>query len=63
MVPQAAAERGNGMQVMLRARCQSDRDCATMLVDNRREFGVQSTFSSPDSLRKLTTQRIASVLM
>jgi hypothetical protein len=63
VVPQAAAERGNGVQVRLRARCESDRDRAAMLVDHRREFGVQSTFSSPDSLRELTTPGIGSVLM
>ena len=52
---QAAPQRNNGVQVMLRAVRLGDGDCATMLVDNGRELGVQSTFRPPDGLRELTT--------
>jgi hypothetical protein len=63
VMTQAAPQRNNGVQVMLRAGCEGDRDCATMLVDNGRELGVESTLRPSDGLRELTTRWIGSVLM
>ena len=63
VMTQAAPQRGNGVQVMLRAGCQRDRDRATMPVDHGRKLGVESPFRPPDGLRELTTRGIGSVLM